>query len=400
MPSVGGATSIAIGDAAFSGNGYDIITIGNGKLPSVAAGFSANGVVSIGNSMTFNGSYVTTFSVQIGSNITNTNNNAVVIGYGALANGFGNSQSVTIGAACQGNGTNSVSIGYSANNSSSGGIAVGAFAAISGTYGIAIGVSSSAGSSSIAIGRYTTSVTNAISICGINSSGSSNSVTGTGTVNLNWLHNSGGNTTATNCILINATGSTVGSGFLSGTPSQSIYFATGGNTDISTTESNQIIFGTNIKPRLFGQVQFRGTRGFENTAGDSQSYYIEARTKTTNATATKLWLNYTDYVTGTKSLLLQASSLCYFEAFITARSSADKKVWKITGAIGQDGSVATTAFVGTPTVTEIGATAGASAWAISADANTTLGSLDFTGTGVAATTIHWYAKVDVVELAN
>ena len=58
------------------------------------------------------------------------------------------------------------------------------------------------------------------------------------------------------------------------------------------------------------------------------------------------------------------------------------------------------ALVGTPTVTNVGADAGAASWALAALANTTYGGLDIRFTGVAATNIKVAAVIETVEVAG
>lgn len=61
-------------------------------------------------------------------------------------------------------------------------------------------------------------------------------------------------------------------------------------------------------------------------------------------------------------------------------------------------NAASTAIVGTATVTSSYADAGASTWAITATADTTNGGLAITFTGQASTTIRCVAKLETVEV--
>ena len=92
----------------------------------------------------------------------------------------------------------------------------------------------------------------------------------------------------------------------------------------------------------------------------------------------------------------------HFIARIAARNNAngDAGAYEIRGAIKRGSGVATTAILGTPAVTTVGADSGASAWAVAAVANTTLGSLEIQVTGAASTTIKWVASVWTTEVVG
>jgi hypothetical protein len=392
--SCAGTTSLTVGANASIGSGANNILVGS----SAVVGSPTN-TISIGSSISSNVSYPYSFSTVIGHSASCTNGSSVVIGYSASANGFGNSQTTAIGAYATAHGINSVALGYSADAGSNlGNTALGAYSVTSGSNCVAVGLKARSAGNSVAVGSY--SDASSYGIC-INSFSGANyyAAKGTGSINLNFQFTSAGSVTANNCILMNATGSNLGSGFVGGSPTNSVYIVSGGgNNSFGAVDSSQIAIGMNLAPRLFGQVQLRGTKGFENASNDSQFSFVELRTKTTNATQTKLWLNYTDYTTGTKNLTLQTNSAIMFKARIIAIASGNQAGWNIEGIITQGANAASTVFVGTPVITTIGKSAGASSWDISATANTTLGSLDLLATGAAATNIHWYAKVDLHEI--
>jgi hypothetical protein len=392
--SCAGTTSLTIGANASIGSGANNILIGS----SAVLGSPTN-TLSIGNSISSNASYPYSWSTIIGNSASCSNGSSVVIGHSASANGFGNSQSTTVGAYATGYGTNSVTVGYSSDSGPfSGSTAVGAYSLLTGANSIALGFKARGVVNSIAIGYYSDAGSYGICLDSL-PGGNYFSAKGSGTINLNFHFTSAGAITATNCILMNATGGNLGAGFLGTTPSNSVYLVSGGgNNNFGSVDSSQIAIGMNLAPRLFGQVQLRGTKGFENASNDSQFSFVELRTKTTNATQTKLWLNYTDYTTGTKNLTLQTNSAIMFKARIIAISNANQAGWNIEGVIYQGANAASTVFVGTPIITTIGKSAGASSWDIVVTANTTLGSLDLLATGAAATNIHWYAKVDLHEI--
>jgi len=101
-------------------------------------------------------------------------------------------------------------------------------------------------------------------------------------------------------------------------------------------------------------------------------------------------------------------SVYTFRVLISAHNSAnttDIAGWEIKGVISRGNGVGTTALVGTPSVTLLGATSGAitAGWgtlsSVAAVADTTNGALQIQVTGVASTTIRWSAMVETNELA-
>jgi len=76
----------------------------------------------------------------------------------------------------------------------------------------------------------------------------------------------------------------------------------------------------------------------------------------------------------------------------------DTKGWTIEGVIKRGANAASTALVGTPTVTSSFADAGASTWVIAVTADTTNGGLRVTFTGQAGTTIRTVAQIRTTEM--
>lgn len=348
---------------------------GTGLAIGNAAAASANNSIVLGNSS----SVTNTTSIAIGYSKTCTGYSSISIGDTGTCAGV---SSVAIGNGTTCAGDYSISIGYNASNSTNKGIAIGNTTYAGGSNSVAIGFNCDAtGSNSISIGSF----------------GSGNhSGLGSGSIGLGWQHNSGAAAHA-NSFLVNASNSALGPGSTS--LNESCYVVLrAGPIDTSAASKNTVSIGNGITPRLFGQVLFRGCRGFENGTNDSTYSWFETRTKTTDATQTRMWLNYTDYVTGTISAVIQANSANYFKATLIAKSSTDWKSWVIEGMITQGASASTTAFVGTPSNTVIANSSGASAWTISPEANTSTGALGFLVTGAAATTIHWFGKIDLMEI--
>ena len=72
--------------------------------------------------------------------------------------------------------------------------------------------------------------------------------------------------------------------------------------------------------------------------------------------------------------------------------------WTISGAIKRGANAASTAMVGTPTVTMTHNDAGAAAWTVAVTADTTNGGISVTVTGAAATTIRWVCRINTTEM--
>ena len=104
----------------------------------------------------------------------------------------------------------------------------------------------------------------------------------------------------------------------------------------------------------------------------------------------------------TTSLVLPNNSMYCFEATVVGKvgTFGDRAAFKITGAVSRGANAAATQIDGTLTVTPIAAIGGASSWAATAVANTTLGSLEIQVTGVASTTIKWAAEVKTIQLVG
>lgn len=115
---------------------------------------------------------------------------------------------------------------------------------------------------------------------------------------------------------------------------------------------------------------------------------------TTDATITELFLAGV----ASNRAVIAASSLVSFRLNIVAREAAtgDCKVWEVLGAIKRDGSN-NTALVGSVTSTVVAADAGASAWAVTVDADDTNESLRIQVTGEASHTITWAAHATILD---
>lgn len=131
--------------------------------------------------------------------------------------------------------------------------------------------------------------------------------------------------------------------------------------------------------------------------GDAQAGTYTLRGATTNATITEITMDG-GAASSTTTIVLPNNSTYSFQGLASARASGgDAKAWRFSGTIERGAAAANTAIIGTVTSTSDGE-AGASAWALTIDADTTNGTLRFQGTGAAATNIRWLVKVETCEL--
>jgi len=198
-----------------------------------------------------------------------------------------------------------------------------------------------------------------------------------------------------------ATGSSafVGAGFTN----QASGFASvvsGGNSNVSNAPYSVISGGAYGTIRsIHGNAVFPGGAAISSISGGSQSALLILGVETTNATATVLRSD-TNAAGTTNQVILPNNSAYFFTGEVVAgvTGGGDTKGWKIEGVIKRGANAASTALVGTPTVTSTYADAGASTWAIAVTADTTNGGLAVTFTGQASTTIRTVCQVRTTEM--
>ena len=133
--------------------------------------------------------------------------------------------------------------------------------------------------------------------------------------------------------------------------------------------------------------------------GDAQRRRFVLRRASSSASATELTADGAAAGT-TNQVVLPNTSTFHFTVRIVARSTADDAAYLITGLIKRGASAGTTALVGTPTVTVVAESGGASAWDVAAVADTSNGCLRIDVTGAASTSIKWVADVETVEVVG
>ena len=157
-------------------------------------------------------------------------------------------------------------------------------------------------------------------------------------------------------------------------------------------------------------VAFSGSQF--SALGDSQYETFILSAITTNATITELYSIYNASPNTTSIPILPApsastSSVYTFRGLVSAKDTATTNAagWEIKGVIQRTGAgVGTVALVGTPSITLLGANAGAisAGWGLVANvtvtADTTNGGISVNVTGAASTTIRWNCRLDTSEL--
>jgi hypothetical protein len=136
-----------------------------------------------------------------------------------------------------------------------------------------------------------------------------------------------------------------------------------------------------------------------STAGVSQASLLVLARETTNATPTIL-ASDSSAASGTNQVILPNNSAYFFRGEVVSgvTGGGNTKGWTIEGVIKRGANAASTALVGTPTVTSLYGDAGASTWTIAVTADTTNGGLQVTFTGQLATTIRTVAQIRTTEM--
>jgi len=200
------------------------------------------------------------------------------------------------------------------------------------------------------------------------------------------------------------TGAAVVSGVSNGSTNTATFIG-GGYGNMSNSYCSGILAGWNSTTRSIAGAYAHSAGGFA-AQGDAQSgtYMLLATTTTSSTTQLTAGL----FSPATNSLVTLPNNWAYnYVAYVVGRntSTGDAASWKLEGLITRGSSAASTTLVGSPTVTLLGATSGAisQGWGTvgncTATADTTNGALSINGIGVAATTIHWVARVQTVEVA-
>jgi len=359
-PAVGATTPLATGPSS--------LAIGDGASNVVGATHG----VAIGT----NASTLYDSSVAIGRDVSG-GYHSVAIGYDAQAV---SNMGVAIGRQSDA-GYGSVGIGYTANGS--------------GNFSAALGYKAiSAGVESVALGDARAGGTNSFSVC-INNNATNYGATASQSTAI------GINAKATGPYAI-----AIGWGAQAGNRSMTL----GGYNSISG--DNAVCVGTwnsNIaQPYSIGigggyadDRELRNTWVYGNMTagalGRSQGRKLVHYIETTDATEIALRTNGTS-ASRSNQLTLDDEMVLTFLGTVTAKQSASDNVgaWKVFGVARRRTGVATTTLVDYTIETMINPTG----WVLSISADTTLGTIAFKVTGVAATNIRWTSNIDTSEVMN
>jgi hypothetical protein len=206
----------------------------------------------------------------------------------------------------------------------------------------------------------------------------------------------GGGTTNT----ANGTYAFVGGGG-SNTAASSYSSVLGGVSNTANAERSCVVGGANGTTRAIrGLAVFPScVSPIADAAGVTQSALLLLARQTTDATATVLTSNTTAAST-TNQIILPNNSAYSFSGEVIAgvTGGGNTARWTINGAIKRGANAASTAMVGTVTVTMTHNDAGAAAWVVAVTADTTNGGIAVTVTGAAATTIRWVCKINTTEM--
>ena len=150
---------------------------------------------------------------------------------------------------------------------------------------------------------------------------------------------------------------------------------------------------------IVGNIVFPANNNPISTRGNAQSALLVLGVQTTDATATVLRSNSSAAST-INQVILPNNSAYFFTGEVVSgvTGGGNTKGWKIEGVIKRGANAASTALVGTPTVTSTYADAGASTWVIAVTADTTNGGLAVTFTGQASTTIRTVCRLNTTEM--
>ena len=225
----------------------------------------------------------------------------------------------------------------------------------------------------------------------------------------------GGRNTASGVGSVICGGGNFGSGFSSNVANGTSAFLGAGYNNNSAGFAGSILGGVNnVQNGNFGSVlggASGSTRGIianfafpsgnplSSNSAFTQAALLVLAVQTTDATATALRSDTTSAGT-TNQVILPNNSAYFFRGEVVSgvTGGGNTKGWFIEGVIKRGANAASTALVGTPTVTSNYADAGASTWTIAVTADTTNGGLAVTFTGQASTTIRTVAQIRTTEM--
>lgn len=176
--------------------------------------------------------------------------------------------------------------------------------------------------------------------------------------------------------------------------------ALGGYANTASGDYSSVVGGVSATTRGLYAAEARASGRF-SFDGDAQRGRYNQYRQTTDATQTTLSAD--GGTPSSTTIIVMPNNAAYvFSGRVVARSNAtgNAAAWEVKGLCKRGANAASTALVGTPTVTAIAADSGASGWSLAVSADTTNGALIVQVTGVAATTIKWVADIETVEVVG
>lgn len=133
--------------------------------------------------------------------------------------------------------------------------------------------------------------------------------------------------------------------------------------------------------------------------GITQSALLLLARETLSNTSTVLTSNSSGASTNNQIILPNNAAYSFSgEVIAGVTGGGDTARWTINGAIKRGANAASTAMVGTPTVTMTHNDSGAAAWTVAVTADTTNGGITVTVTGAVSTAIRWVCKINTTEM--
>jgi hypothetical protein len=172
----------------------------------------------------------------------------------------------------------------------------------------------------------------------------------------------------------------------------------GGSSHVTDANSSTVISGQGARTRSRDSVAVFANNN--NGLGWYQSSVLLISRETTDATVTTLASSVSAAST-TNQLTLPNNSAYYVRGSCIANvtGGGNTKAWSFEAAIKRGANAAATSIVGAVIKNIVAADAGAAAWDITVDADTTNGALRVRVTGQAATTIRWTCRLESTEVS-
>lgn len=203
---------------------------------------------------------------------------------------------------------------------------------------------------------------------------------------------------------VTATQGTVAGGAYN-TASSATAAVLGGNSNTASGECSSIAGGVYGTADRYGK--FAHASGRFSSDGDAQFGRMVLRGATADAATAKILTADASAAIATNTVVLRNNGVYSYQIELVANSAAVGSGsvygtwggnWSLSGLIRRTANAAATALIGTPSVTAQNIDSAISACVVTLTANTTLGGLAITVTGIAATNIRWVAVVTTTEV--